>query len=315
MNETAAQFLATRVDDARGRLLTEAVRNADLQRFVDKTMSSQETLEGEIVLDLNGERALQAHGTLLRDATGHELGVLVVLNDVTRLRLLERVRRDFVANVSHELKTPVTSIQGFVETLLDGAMDDKEECERFLRIIAKHAQRLGTIIEDLLTLSRLEAVTDNNFTLQSGRIIDVVRAAVQACGAKAAERNVTVDVDVPETLEAVMNPTLLEQSLVNLLDNAIKFSDIGAPVRVTSSETNDEILLSVIDEGPGIDHTHVSRIFERFYRVDKARSRNLGGTGLGLAIVKHIAQVHQGYASVESTPGAGSTFSIHLPKG
>jgi two-component system phosphate regulon sensor histidine kinase PhoR len=315
INETAARFLGTNVDDARGKILAEAVRNADLQSFVYATINSTETTEDEIVLDVEEERILQAQGTLLHDETGNELGVLIVFNDVTKLRQLERVRRDFVANVSHELKTPVTSILGFVETLLDGAMNDKKEFEKFLRIIENHSRRLGTIIEDLLTLSRLDVGNDtNSFTLRTGRIADVVNSAAHICQSKAAERNVRINIDVPEDLEIPMNPNLLEQGVVNLLDNAIKYSDIGETVRITASETEFEINISVIDQGPGIDPAHVHRIFERFYRVDKARSRNVGGTGLGLSIVKHIAQVHGGRATVKSFPGAGSTFSIHIPK-
>jgi len=237
-----------------------------------------------------------------------------VLHDVTRLRKLERIRSDFVANVSHELKTPITSIKGFVETLLDGAMHQPEDTERFLRIVAAQSDRLNEIIEDLLTLSRLEQDTQRaGISLQRGRIRDVLEAAVGVCELKASEKNVAVKLTCDAELRAEINAAMLEQAVVNLISNAVKYSPEGAAVLLEATADLSELVIRVRDHGCGIGLEHLPRLFERFYRVDKARSRKLGGTGLGLAIVKHIAQAHGGRAAVDSTPNEGSAFSLHLP--
>ena len=258
---------------------------------------------------------MQARGSALHDLEGRAIGAVIVLNDVTDFRRLEHIRRDFVANVSHELKTPVTSIKGFVETLLDGAMKDPFDAERFLRIIAKQADRLHAIIEDLLSLSKIEQSEDSDdIALQAGPLRAVLESALNTCQTIAEERNIEVTLACDSQLNAKINNLLFEQALVNLLDNAIKYSEPGRQVLVTAGEVEDELTISVTDHGSGIASEHVSRIFERFYRVDRARSRKLGGTGLGLAIVKHIVQAHHGRVSVESSLGVGSTFTIHLPK-
>jgi two-component system phosphate regulon sensor histidine kinase PhoR len=262
---------------------------------------------------------LRANATILHDAgpghaSGSRAGVLVVLHDVTQLRRLERIRSDFVANVSHELKTPITSIKGFVETLLDGAVDQPENAERFLRIVAAQSDRLNEIIEDLLTLSRLERDTDRaGISLQRGRVRDVLESAVGVCELKASQKNVSVKLTCDAGLHAEINPAMLEQAVVNLLSNAVKYSPEGETVLLEAAAGPTELVIRVRDHGCGIGPEHLPRLFERFYRVDKARSRKLGGTGLGLAIVKHIAQAHGGRATVESFPDQGSTFSLHLP--
>lgn len=226
---------------------------------------------------------------------------------------LEAVRRDFVANVSHELRTPITSIKGFLETLLDGALDSPQDAKRFLSIMSKHADRLSSIIEDLLMLSRLEQER-TDIKVERTQLIEVLRSAAQLCEFKAAQKHMRIDINAPEELEVTINPQLIEQALVNLIDNAVKYSERQAPLRVQAQLRDHILTLQVVDQGRGIEPEYQSRIFERFYRVDKARSRKEGGTGLGLAIVKHIAQAHRGYAAVDSQPGQGSTFSIHLPQ-
>ncbi|MBI3837256.1 MAG: HAMP domain-containing protein [Planctomycetia bacterium] len=286
--------------------------------------------EGVLAVD-NQERVIslnEASGKLLglnlSQARGRRLHEVVRNADLTRfisraLGCQEPIEADvlfdFVANVSHELKTPVTSIKGFVETLLDGAMKDPDAAERFLRIVAKQADRLHAIIEDLLSLSKIEQSEDAaDIVLEPNPVRAVLEAAANTCQAGAIERNIAVVLTCDEQLKARINPLLLEQAVVNLLDNAIKYSEPGRDVHVTAGESNGEVTISIVDRGSGIASEHLSRIFERFYRVDRARSRKLGGTGLGLAIVKHIVQAHHGRVTVDSTLGVGSTFTVHLPR-
>ena len=301
--------------DVVGRSIQEVVRNLELQQLVAGILAQGAPIEAEIILTVGGQdRTLQASGTVLRGGDDdHPIGAVVVLNDVTRLKRLESVRRDFVANVSHELKTPVTSIKGFTETLLDGALDDPEAARRFLRIVDGQADRLNAIIQDLLALSALEAGQELRPPLEEADVCDVVSVAVEECATKAAARRIALRRTCSGQVFAAINPPLLEQAVVNLIDNAIKYSPEGSDVDVLLEERSDEIAIEVRDEGPGIARQHLPRLFERFYRVDKARSRDMGGTGLGLAIVKHIAQVHGGGVSVSSELGKGSIFTLHLP--
>jgi two-component system phosphate regulon sensor histidine kinase PhoR len=297
-----------------GRRLQEVIRNADLTRFISRALAGQEPVEADVLLHGGRQRVMQARGSALHDMDGRAIGAVVVLNDVTDFRRLEDIRRDFVANVSHELKTPVTSIKGFVETLLDGAMRDAGDAERFLRIIARQADRLHAIIEDLLSLSRIEQSEDaDTIVLEPTPLSGVLESAMSACHAGAVDRQIAVALECEPLLTARINPLLFEQAVVNLLDNGIKYSDPGQPVSMVARSVNGEVTVSVADRGVGIAQEHLSRIFERFYRVDRARSRKLGGTGLGLAIVKHIVQAHHGRVTVDSTLGVGTTFTIHLP--
>lgn len=315
MNHACARLLGTDAARAAGRQLQEVVRNPDLQQLVSGVLVGQRSIAQEIMLHHQGERQIEAHASVLRDAADREIGILLVLHDVTRLRKLENMRRDFVANVSHELRTPITSIKGFVETLLDGAVEDPNDAKRFLQIVAAQTDRLEAIIEDLLLLSRVEEEHEHaEPTLETGQIQAVIQAAISVCQLKAEEKQVRLEAQCDPSLHALINPTLLEQALVNLIDNAVKHSGEQQTVRVEAELLPDELQIRVRDHGCGIPREHLSRIFERFYRVDKARSRSLGGTGLGLAIVKHIAQYHRGRATVESTLGKGSTFCLHLPR-
>ena len=314
LNKAAAQFFNVfQPETAPGRSIEEVFRNVKLQRFVAEVLEGQETRECELVVQNNQTYYLQARGTNLLGLQNRRIGAVVVFNDVSRLRRLENLRRDFVANVSHELKTPITSIKGFVETLLDGAIKDPVEAERFLKIVAKHADRLNAIIEDLLMLSRLEQGGKEGMEMQKAGLCGLMNSAVEVCARRAAEKNITICVECPEELTAVVNPPLIEQALINLIGNAVKYSADGKNVVVGVHAENDGIVLSVKDHGYGIEKEHLDRLFERFYRVDKGRSRQEGGTGLGLSIVKHIAQAHGGTVSVQSRYGEGSTFSIFLP--
>ena len=315
LNHAAAEMLGCNQTEAQGRSIHEVVRSTVLHRFVTDTLSSQEPVEKEIVLSYDGDRVLNGHGTLLRDAEGGQVGALIVLNDVTHIRKLEKIRRDFVANVSHEIKTPITAIKGFVETLRDGALENPEDAQRFLTIISKHVDRLEAIIEDLLRLSRIEREAEREeVVLVEGKVKDLLQTAIQVCEVKAVAKKVRIELSCEKDIVAKIDAVLLEQALANLLDNAIKYSNEGSVIQVEATQKESEIIISVSDHGCGIEKEHLPRLFERFYRADKARSRQLGGTGLGLAIVKHIAQAHGGHVSVESTPGKGSTFAIHLPK-
>ena len=317
VNAAAAAMLHLSPEQCVGRLVEEVVRNTELQHFVRRTLNSDAPIEDQIVLHDSDrpECHIQAYGTPLRGDAGERIGVLVVLNDITRIRRLEEVRRDFVANVSHELKTPVTSIKGFIETLLDGAMDNPDDRRRFLEIIARQANRLDSIIDDLLTLSRVEQQSDaEQMATEPSKIRPILTAAAGLCEIRAAEKNIRITIDCAEAIEACVNASLLEQAVVNLADNAVKYSEDGAEVRLEAACTDAELLIHVRDHGCGIAREHLPRLFERFYRVDKARSRKLGGTGLGLAIVKHIVQSHNGRVTVESRPGEGSVFTLHLPR-
>jgi two-component system phosphate regulon sensor histidine kinase PhoR len=315
MNRAAGETFGLDPHEIVGRNLEEVARNTDLLDFVQKTLQSSEPVNQEIVLIGETERILRAHGTVLSNSSGTCIGVLVVLHDITSLRRLERVRRDFVANVSHELKTPITSIKGFVETLLDGAIYNPEDAQRFLQIILRHADRLNAIINDLMTLSRVEQRAGHGeIALGKTRLIATLKSALQLCEVAARAKNIPVELKCPDNLSAAVNSHLLEQAVVNLLDNAIKYSDEGQPVQLTAFRGDNNVVIEVRDCGSGISREHLPRLFERFYRVDQARSRNMGGTGLGLAIVKHIAQAHGGRVEVDSELRSGSTFRILLPQ-
>ncbi len=315
INHGAAELLGLDLDKVIRRPLQEVVRNPDLRRFALLAIDCRDPVEDDLVIHGSRDRTIRMRGTALRDVSG-EGGAVIVLNDITDIQRLENVRRDFVANVSHELKTPIASIKGFVETLLDGAADDPADNRRFLEIIARQAERLESIIEDLLALSRIEQSEGaGNLPLERVAIADVLSAAAADCLPRAGERSIELQVDCDPSIEADVNAALLEQAVINLVDNAIKYTGAGKAVRLSAASDADGggVAIVVRDEGCGIEAEHLPRLFERFYRVDKARSRKLGGTGLGLSIVKHIVQAHGGTVAVESRPGVGSTFTIRLP--
>jgi len=317
MNNAAMEQLGVEQTSIKRNSLLEVVRNIDLLRFIQETISRDESGEKTIVFNQgrSDEKILQVHGAQLYDAKKNRIGALIVINDVTRLLRLENLRRDFVANVSHELKTPITSIKGYVETLLDETDDQPQHVRDFLEIISKQANRLQAIVEDLLSLAKIEQKTQREeILLEQARIKDVLQAAIEACSLKAAERNIQISLHCEAQVHALINSPLLEQAFINLLDNAIKYSKPGGTVKIDTVDHDEEILIRIKDTGVGIARKDFQRLFERFYVVDKGRSRDAGGTGLGLAIVKHIAQAHGGKVTVESEPNKGSVFTIHLPK-
>ncbi len=317
-NRAASAVFGLRDGVSEGASVQEAVHNSDLNRLVAVILEGVEPEEADVLVIGDEERHLVAHGARLDDALGDRPGAVIVFHDVTRLRKLERVRRDFVANVSHELRTPITSIKGFVETLREGAMGDPVSAARFLEIVARHAERLDAIIEDLLRISRLEQEEETGgIAMDRGLVAHVLRAAADVCAIKAGEKGVALEISCEAGLEARMSAALLEQAVANLVDNAVKYADPGGSVRVSAAalaaDAGGGVVIEVADGGCGIARQHLERISPGPAGVARGGGRAEGGTGLGLAIVKHIALVHGGSVSVESTPRVGSTFRIHLP--
>lgn len=316
LNEAATKQFDVFPFAAPGSNILEVIRNIDLLRFIQRTLRTDEPVEGTLVINRSraDERLLQVHGAQLVDAEKKRIGALIVCHDITRLLRLENLRRDFVANVSHELKTPITSIKGYVETLLQEVEEGQPHFREFLEITLKHANRLQAIVEDLLTLSRIEQESRREeITLEEAAIKEVLAEAIEVCGSKAADKGIEISLRCPADLRGLINPPLLEQAVTNLLDNAIKYSPPASVIQVEAESDEESMQIRVVDQGPGIPGQHLPRLFERFYVIDKARSRKLGGTGLGLAIVKHIVQSHGGQITIDSEPGRGSTFTITLP--
>ncbi len=315
VNRAAEKLLKIRKDNS-GRLFRELVRNTEIQQFVTSLLEKKEVEEREfLICEMDREYHIRGIGTPLMDINGKRcIGALLVLNDVTKLVKLERMRRDFVANVSHELKTPLTAIKGSVETIMGGGAK-KKDTERFLEIIHKHTERLSAIIEDILSLASVEDQEQESGEdrYEKTDIRPIIENACEICRRRALEKDISISVDCGKGLDARVNSLLLEQALVNLVDNALKYTEIGGRVEVSAKKKDDRVSISVTDDGCGIPSDHLPRIFERFYRVDKARSRRLGGTGLGLAIVKHIVTLHKGEVGVESEQGHGSTFTMSIP--
>jgi two-component system phosphate regulon sensor histidine kinase PhoR len=298
--------------ELRGKTVVEALRLHELDELIQRVEAEQQVLDYEIKLpDLN-ERWLQVNAAVITNAAGERDGTILVFRDLTRLKQLERTREEFVANVSHELRTPLSLIKGYVETLLDGARDNPEVAERFLKIIERNAQRLDLLIQDLLTISALES-EKIKLNLQPVELRTLAEKVLTDLHAKAENKNVELVNEVPE-LTANGDVNRLDQVLANLVDNAIKYGRAEGSVRVGGEKLDDGRLeIFVRDDGPGIPAESLDRVFERFYRVDKARSRDQGGTGLGLSIVKHIVQAHGGEVRVESELGKGATFFFTVP--
>jgi len=314
INEAAAEMFQVLPGVAAGRPLHEVARVPGLLELVDRIAATQQTQREEIVIHGDRQRHLAIRGSVLWESEGRALGTLLVVYDATRLRQLETVRRDFVAAAGHELRTPLTSIKGYAETLLDGALDNRQDAERFVRTILDETNRLMALMADIFSLAQVEHEAERGEVETAvGPLKPVVEAAMAACTRLAEERQVRLELEGPPDVGARINGVLLEQAVVNLIDNAIKYSPPQSTVRVVIGVEEDRVVIRVIDQGCGIEARHLPRLFERFYRADKARSRALGGTGLGLAIVKHIVLAHRGSVDVASQPGQGSTFSIYLP--
>ena len=292
----------------------ETVRIEALHKFVGDLLRERKFLQCKIELVGLQSKIIDVHGAVLNDQLGQPVGVLLVINDITQISQLENMRKNFAANVSHELKTPLTAIKGAVETLQEGAMDSPQDAEKFLNIIAKHSDRLTALINDTMSLSRIEQEAEQqSMQKEKIKLIEAVTTAIDICREKAESKKVSFKIDCPDKIELEVNGQMLEQAMVNLIDNAVKFSPENDIVAVSASASAKFVTIRVVDHGCGIPAKHIPHLFERFYRVDKGRSRQNGGTGLGLAIVKHIAQSHEGTVGVESIPGKETTFSIKLP--
>ena len=300
--------------ELRGRTIMEALRVRELAELVERVEGEGQMFDYELKLPDLSERWLQVNAAAISNSAGEREGTILVFHDLTRLKQLERTRAEFVANVSHELRTPLSLIKGYVETLLDGARKNPEVAERFLKIIERNAQRLDLLIQDLLTISALEAGRVK-LNLQAVELRPLVEKVLGDLKPPADNKSITLVNQLPD-LNTTADLSRLEQVFANLVDNAIKYGRTQGTVTVGGGKAGDgKIEIFVQDDGPGIPPESLDRVFERFYRVDKARSREQGGTGLGLSIVKHIVQSHGGKVWVKSELGKGATFFFTLPQG
>ena len=297
--------------DVTGKLLLEAVRHAGLRELLDAARTATQPMSGELEVAGLRPRRLLVHARTLPDRPG---GLLAVFVDVTDVRRLETIRRDFVANVSHELRTPIAAVRSAAETLRGAVEHDPAAVARFAEMIERNAERLQHLVDDLLDLSRIES-REYHPNLEPLDATPAVQRVVETFRERAQGRGLSLASSLPPDLPRVRaDRRALDQVLTNLIDNAVKYASPGASVTVGIAIEGERIRISVADTGPGIDPQHLPRLFERFYRVDTGRSRELGGTGLGLSIVKHLVEAMGGSVGVDSAPGAGSTFSFTLPR-
>ena len=286
----------------------------ELEEFVDYVFMTEESYRKQIQLSFDHQtHHVEVYGAPVIGEHGHWLGVVIVMHDITELKKLEQVRKDFVANVSHELRTPITSIKGFSETLLDGAYKEEDTLLAFLEIMNKESNRIQMLVNELLELSKLEK---HGFQLDvlPTKLNDLVKQAGELSSQKLEEKRMKLHIEASTEVIVLGDANRLMQVIVNLLFNAINYSPEGTTVTLALSETDKYGVLEVRDEGIGLAKEEIPRVFERFYRVDRARSRNSGGTGLGLAIVKHLIEIHHGKIQVESEVGVGTTMRVLLPK-
>jgi len=314
INQAAYNMLKISEQNIEGDNLQQVVQNAELRKLILFALQQDKPVGQEIIIHNNVEQVLLAQSAPLVDIHKNKCGTLIVFNDITKLKEFELQRKEFVANVSHELRTPLTAIQGLSETLIEFPTLPQDKRANFIGVIHTHSIRLEGIIENLLTLSKIEKETEIDeidFTEES--ITFALSNAIFLCKDKALKRNISIRLNNAEDIVFKHNPPLIEQAIINLLSNAIKYSNGDSEITITVLKQSDSIDISVEDKGSGIPAAHLSRLFERFYRVDKARSRALGGTGLGLSIVKHIALAHKGTVSVTSEIDKGSIFTLTLP--
>jgi two-component system phosphate regulon sensor histidine kinase PhoR len=295
-----------------GRPVMEIIRHSDLLSYIQKALTGGETVHGEVVVGSIRTSSFAVTAAPIRSDAATK-GAVMVLHDITEIRRLERARRDFIANISHEFKTPLTAIQGFAETLLGGALEDTQNRQRFLEIIREHALRLGRLTDDLLKLAQIEA-GQSLLEAQPVAVAEVIAPCMEIARIEAEQKKLVLEADCGGDLPMLFGDVYsFQEILQNLLDNALHYTAPGGRIHVKAAVEGSEMVLSVADTGIGIPKTDQDRIFERFYRADTARSRESGGTGLGLSIVKHLVEAHGGRIRVESEVGKGSTFYVHLP--
>lgn len=312
-NDAFEKIIHCSRDKTLGRFHWEIIRNNQLNELLKDTIREGRTLIQEITILFPQEKIFSASSTPLGKKE-NIWGAVVVLNDITQIKRLEKMRQEFVANVSHELRTPLTSIQGFIETLKDGAVNDPEKARHFLKIIEKQSNNLNNLVEDILKLSKIES-QETVVNLQSTNLKELLDKVMAEFKEKIILKKIQINTNIsPQFPLLKIDPEQIELALRNLLDNALKYTPEKGEISISFLEREKDIYLEIADNGIGISQEHLPRIFERFYRVNKDRSRDLGGTGLGLAIVKHIVKVHKGTIGVDSTPGKGSKFFIILPK-
>ncbi len=315
INTVVENIFRITMEASRGKSILRVIRDCELEKLLHQSLETGKSIKKQIQIMAPDPRIYRVHVIPLQDAGEDRGGVLALLRNITEKKMLEEMRSEFVANVSHELRTPLTSIRGFAETLLDGAAEDPKVARQFLEIINHETTRLSRLIDELLNLSRIE---DPKFVLnrQHVEIGDLIKRTAEMFKHRAKEKNVALKIEIADDLPAIQgDPDMIRQVFINLIDNAFNYTEPGGQIRVGAVFEHGELKVDVQDNGMGISPENLSRLFERFYRVDKARSRELGGTGLGLAIVKHIIDVHQGKVQVESKIGKGSTFSFSLPLG
>ena len=314
LNKGMAEMIGREYADIVGKTPIEAFRNIALQDALNRFRQAGEIVLEEITLGDENPMILDVNISAVKSLPGQDPKTMIVFHNVTRLKKLEQVRADFVANVTHEIKTPLTAIIGFVETLQQGAIDDRAKAQKFLLTIHENAQRLNRLVDDLLTLSSIE-LGETKLHLEGLALEDVFETALTLISLRAALKNVRIQRDVQPGLPMVLaDRDRLVQILVNVLDNAVKFTPEGGSVSITASpEVQGSVVIKITDTGIGISKSELPRLGERFYRIDKTRSREMGGTGLGLSIVKHLMKAHEGSMEIESTLGKGTTVSLHFP--
>lgn len=316
INQAAYKILKIVTKNIEGKSLNQVIDNEELRNLIGFALKQNSPAGQEIIIQHNAdfEQVLLAQSAPLLDIHKKKCGTLVVFNDITRLKEFELQRKEFVANVSHELRTPLTAIQGLSETLMEFPDLAQEKRAYFTEVIHTHSIRLESIIENLLTLSKIEKETEiDEIDFVNESITLAISNAIFLCKEKALKRNINIILRNNEEIMLLHNSALIEQAIINLLNNAIKYSNGNSEITITVVKQSNSVKISVADQGSGIPEEHLSRLFERFYRVDKARSRQLGGTGLGLSIVKHIALAHKGTINVTSEINKGSVFTLVLP--
>ena len=311
-NEAVCEMFALDLERDQGRPIWEVIRNQMVETIINQAKKTNTHFRGEMELLGPPTRYLALNASAIPTEDEDNFGVIIVVHDITEVRRLENMRRDFVANVSHELKTPLASIQAYAETLIDGAIEDQKNNRTFLGRIVEQSERLNMLIQDLLSIARVESNTQANEYLVIN-VIEVLDSCLKHHQPRAGKKEITLEVQTPTDVMVYAETEGVRQILDNLIDNAIKYTPEQGRVQIDITIQNEQVLLKVQDSGIGIPEAHLQRIFERFYRVDKARSRELGGTGLGLSIVKHLVNAFGGTVDVTSRPDEGTAFIVTLP--